>query len=161
MKECFKCGAEKPLTDFYKHSRMKDGHLNKCKECTKRDVRDRRFDPKTREAVLAYDRARGNRQPPEYFVAYREKYPEKLKARLKANRERWPEKYKARNAVSNAVRDGRLHKPDHCESCGTSDFRQLEGHHDDYSKPLDVRWLCAPCHRQWHAANDMEATWVA
>ena len=146
MKECFKCGAEKPLTDFYKHSRMKDGHLNKCKECTKRDVRDRRFDPKTREAVLAYDRARGSRQSPEYLKEYRE---------------RWPEKYKAHQAVRNAVRDGGLHKPDHCESCGTSDFRQLEGHHDDYSKPLDVRWLCAPCHKQWHAANDMEAAWVA
>lgn len=142
MKECFKCGAEKPLTDFYKHSRMKDGHLNKCKECTKRDVRDRRFDPEKREAVLEYDRSRGSRQNPE---------------RNKEYRKRWPEKRKAQNAVNNAVRDGRLHKPDHCETCGTSDFRQLEGHHDDYSKPLDVRWLCSACHSQWHAANDMEA----
>jgi hypothetical protein len=39
MKTCFKCQEMKPLCEFYPHKRMKDGHLNKCKTCTRRDVR--------------------------------------------------------------------------------------------------------------------------
>jgi hypothetical protein len=40
-KICFKCNIEKPLSDYYKHKMMSDGHLNKCKVCTKKDTRER------------------------------------------------------------------------------------------------------------------------
>ena len=130
LKECFKCGAEKPRTDFYKHSKMKDGLLGKCKECAKKDVRDRRFNPKFRDAVLEYDRCRKER-------------------RGKPNRS--ANQVRAHNALARAKTKGKIVKKDNCENCD-SDFAVL-AHHDDYLKPLDVRWLCQACHMEWHAVN--------
>lgn len=59
-KKCFKCGAIKPLFNFYKHKQMKDGHLNKCKDCNKKDTKDNR--KKNIDYYREYDRKRGNRQ---------------------------------------------------------------------------------------------------
>lgn len=133
MKECFKCKTIKPLSDFYKHKAMADGHLNKCKECTKIDVKERRS---TNPAVQEYDRNRGNRQDLEYLRDYRKRYPKK---------------YKAHSWVNNAVRRGQLLKKDDCEECGSS--FALEAHHDDYDKPTQVRWLCSLCHKRWHSQH--------
>jgi len=59
---------------------------------------------------------------------------------------RYPHKKKASTAVGNALRDGRLfRKP--CEVCGSL---KVQAHHDDYSKPLDVRWLCVAHHAEHH-----------
>ena len=132
-KECFKCGEVKSLSEFYKHKMMKDGHVNKCKECNKKDVTENRKDKV--EYYRAYDRGRGNRQTDGYLKKYRE-----------AN----PNKYKAHILVSNAVRDGKLF-PEPCEECFNT--HDVHAHHDDYLKPLNVRWLCAAHHRQWHIAN--------
>lgn len=61
---------------------------------------------------------------------------------------RYPEKYKARMAVQTALRNGRLSKQP-CEIC--SEIRSV-AHHDDYAKPLSVRWLCTPHHLETHSA---------
>lgn len=66
-------------------------------------------------------------------------------ARYAARRERFPEQYDAHRAVYTAVRNGTLIKPTACERCGTTGVR-LDGSHDDYSKPLEVEWLCRKCH---------------
>lgn len=54
--------------------------------------------------------------------------------------------------VKDAIEEGHLVRPDQCEDCGGGG--QILGHHDDYSKPLDVRWLCNSCHRKWHNKNE-------
>ena len=129
MKTCRKCGEQRPLDDFYVHPKMADGHLNACKACVKGAVRaDRRVNDRVRE----YDRKRGSRRPHAATQEYRAKNPEA---------------YQAHTAVSNAVRDGRLRK-EPCLFCGEA---RVHGHHRDYSKPLEVVWLCAKCHHRLHA----------
>lgn len=150
MKTCFKCSRSLPLDAFYAHPGMADGRLNKCKECAKADVRKHREE--NLERVKAYDRARGSLP---HRVALREEYAKTARG-IEANRaakERWisrnPEKRKAQQAVNNAVRDGKMVKPDRCERCGQTHSR-IHGHHADYSKPLDVKWVCPQCHRAEH-----------
>ncbi|HEC73154.1 MAG TPA: hypothetical protein ENI26_02140 [Methylophaga aminisulfidivorans] len=60
--------------------------------------------------------------------------------------QRNPTKRQAHNQVANALRDGRLEKQP-CEVCGE---KEVHAHHDDYAKPLDVRWLCNKHHNEWH-----------
>lgn len=65
---------------------------------------------------------------------------------------RWPEKVEAREKLQMAVRVGDIERPDTCEKCGRSDMA-IQAHHDDYSQPYDVRWLCAPCHGAEHVGE--------
>jgi len=55
-----------------------------------------------------------------------------------------PEKKRAQKKVANAIKYGRLVRPNICEHCDTHVF--TEASHTDYDKPLDVEWLCKPCH---------------
>ena len=59
--------------------------------------------------------------------------------------------------VEKAIQKGVL-VPMDCESCGANyEFKDgrnaVQAHHDDYNKPLEVRWLCQPCHHEWHKTH--------
>lgn len=54
------------------------------------------------------------------------------------------EKTNAHAKVHRAIANGRLVRSMNCEECGKK--CKTEGHHEDYSKPLDVIWLCKICH---------------
>ena len=128
VKTCFKCGAEKAITEFYVHPQMGDGRLNKCKQCTRKDVSKNYQD--NLDYYRAYDKKRGFRPSS-------------------------PEKTVARNAVNRALKMGRIVRGP-CE-IGTECFGRIEGHHDDYSKPLEVRWLCKKHHAEAHTQQDTVA----
>ena len=130
MKRCFKCDEVKPMTEFYRHPMMGDGHLGKCKTCAKYDVRKNR--EARRDYYVEYDRERS-------------KAPE----RIKSIGRRTPVRLKATQKVYQAVKRGKLVRQP-CEVCGAE---KVEAHHPDYSKPLDVMWLCRKHHADWHRAN--------
>lgn len=149
-KICFKCGVGKPVDEFYRHPAMADGRLNKCKACTKRDVRDNYR--ANRPQYLQYERGRLHLP---HRVEARKQYAKSdvgaavMRKSRQGYWERNPLKKAAHTATCNAIRDGKLIRQP-CEVCGES---RAEAHHDDYSKPLDVRWLCKRHHDEWHQNN--------
>lgn len=136
-KKCFKCKLFKDLEDFYPHPRMKDGHLNKCKECNKKDTNNRYY--KDFDKIQKYEKER------EQTDHRKQKKLEYQRKRRALN----PEKNKARQIVSNAIRYGKLKKQP-CEICG----EKAQAHHEDYSKPLEIKWLCFKHHRESHGQLD-------
>lgn len=134
MKVCFKCKEKKAIDEYYKHPKMADGHLGKCKDCTKRDV------IVNREANAEYYRE---------YDSERAKLP-KRKASSAAISSRWRRSdsrhTRAHNAVTRAVRAGKLLKCK-CERCGR---QNAHAHHDDYDFPLQVMWLCPLHHKERH-----------
>ena len=59
IKKCIACGIEKDLSEYYKHSEMKDGHLNKCKECVKKYAVKYGYKTRSTEEGLEKERQRG------------------------------------------------------------------------------------------------------
>lgn len=146
---CKKCSLDKPSDAFYTSNR------SRCKDCVKANVLAYRN--ANLESARAYDRARGSLP---HRVAARTAYQQTpaYAASHQAANGRWmdahPERRKADVALNNAVRDGRVTPWPLCAVPECVD--QPEAHHPDYSRPLDVVWLCPGHHRPAHAlvAND-------
>jgi len=135
-KECKKCGKLKPLSDFYVHKMMLDGYLNFCKECVKLRISihyHRNGDSMREKERARFQERKKGKVYHDYINLHRHDYP---------------------NYKKNATNDVRRKltykglRPDKCLICGT--FCIPEGHHPDYSKPLEVIWCCSICHKRFH-----------
>lgn len=134
FKKCLKCHEEKGLDMFYRHEHMRDGRVNKCKECARKEATENR--KKNIDRVRAYDRARS-------------KNPERIALATEVSR-RWRAQDRRRaaahSAVARAIRAGTLERKP-CQRCGEE---KSLAHHEDYSNQLEVVWLCQPCHKERH-----------
>lgn len=132
MKACNKCGVSKPH-DSYAKTRPAV-----CKACTSEYNR----------AYRAANREKISERMKVYQKDYRERTRDERVAVNRLWRERNKEKVDAHNALGNAIRFGKITKPLNCSDC--NDSGRLEAHHEDYTKHLDVEWLCSSCHRLRH-----------
>lgn len=108
-----------------------------CATCKSRE-RMRRLRAENPERVHGVDRERYYRDRKKRLAAMAER----------AKRYAGTPQRQARVAVGNAIRAGRLVRPAECQKCARSCVPHA--HHDDYSRPLDVRWLCTGCHGEEH-----------
>ena len=136
MKQCRRCFAEKDEADFNRNRTAKDGLQGWCRVCQLNGLREWNIQhPEKRRAQL------------------RNQYIREIE-RLggpRPTKQSSLEKRRARRRLEKAVRAGLVQRPALCEVCGCS--AKVQGHHDDYTKPLDVRWLCPRCHGLTHAGT--------
>lgn len=151
-KRCRDCGLTKPLNEFYPHPEMRDGHLNKCKDCVRGRVLKHRSHNLDR--IREYDRKRHNTDKGRSRrAAYSRKMsidPEWVE-KQKIKKKEWIEKNRIKRAAhilaGNAIRSGLLVR-EPCFKCGSC--VDVDAHHEDYMRPLDVVWLCGLCHGLRH-----------
>lgn len=145
---CSRCQEVKPRTEFERHQSAKDGLRGYCKVCKKaekkryylkypekkRALRRRCKSTKVRNAIKKKERYHND-------PVYREKKKEVWRQAQRL----FPEKVRARRQLQRAVRAGRI--PKFPCPCGNPNS---QGHHEDYSKPFEVVWMCASCHMKEH-----------
>lgn len=123
-KACGHCHKDLPASEFNRCSYSATGLRSQCKECM------------SQQRAESADKRRAYRQRPDVKQWYRA-YRISRRADEKIKRD-------ARNATRTLTRQP-------CEVCGND---KAQAHHDDYSKPLDVRWLCTKHHAEWHKHNE-------
>jgi hypothetical protein len=138
MKRCYDCGLEKPLSDFYKNASKPDGLTPACKECHRAWRKDHYR--RNAEAVSASNRA-WDKEHPDLVRAYNAK---STRARYRIKKHTGI--FAVYHLVARAVKAGVI-TPEPCRICGG---RDVEAHHEDYKKPLDVLWYCRRHHARLH-----------
>ena len=178
-RQCNKCSNHLSAECFYANPGSKDGLTKRCKSCIRAAIKtyqlknrerlrlkqreryylhreelaaaNRKFRMENRERLTDRRRAlyRKNREKKlAENKRYFESKPEARRSILKRYYERHPERFKARRAVMIAVRSGKLVRPVECSRCDSE--KSIQAHHEDYSKPLDVIWVCQKCHTDIH-----------
>lgn len=148
MKTCIKCSQTKQLSDYYKYNQRY--YSSYCKECQNSYVKNNPHTPTRQRArsnndisVLSairlsdreYQRRR-RAQNPQWKARQTLEYYHKNKEKIKAHR-----------LIHKQLMTGQMKKLP-CQICNAS--THIQGHHPDYSKPLEVVWLCPSHHKLEH-----------
>lgn len=161
-KICGKCQLELPLMLFPRNRSKSGGFDSRCKNCSRVAAstwyaanKDRakswkiEYYAKNREKLLVQMREYSNLNKEILLKKqreYRAANASRIAEQQRLSQQRYPEKHGARLLTQDAIRTGILSRQC-CEKCGAE---KTEAHHDDYSKPLQVRWLCHTHHAEHH-----------
>jgi len=132
LSRCKICGNNKPKDEFYLDHRYRNGHGSWCKRCVSEYQKNWYLENKSK--ILDKQHKYGRT----------DKGKKVMKETLARMSRKYPEKFKARWTVRDALKSGKLEKRP-CLICGDVNS---EAHHHDYTKSLDVSWLCMKHHRQ-------------
>lgn len=145
-KTCCSCRRTIPVECFGKNKTKRDGYQTMCRDCFRLYGKNNRgmlrlyyreYSLKNKTRIVAVSknwRLRNGDRVSSMHIRYRNKFPDKHSARIELN---------------NAIKLGLVNKPRSCGLCGRAP-KYLHGHHEDYSKPLDVLWVCPLCHSLIH-----------
>lgn len=135
---------------FSRHRLGKDGLRPWCRGCV------REYAASNKEHIREYAkewRDRNRERISEYMAKWRDENRSANRSKNRSAVESWYEKTpgakKAHREFNAAVKQGLIARPDACSRCGR--VGKVHGHHADYSKPMEVEWLCPICHRREHA----------
>lgn len=152
MKKCSKCLIEKSEDLFWKRNNRKSAVNSECKSCC--SERRRKFYAENNIDIL--------QKRKKYYLENREKFFQYVKKYQKNNpkyrkyqnqylikkRKSHDQKFLARQIVQLALKGKMIFKPLQCARCES--MEKIEAHHEDYARPLDILWVCYPCHRMIH-----------
>ena len=172
MQKCTRCEIEKELSEFHRRSQRSRGYNTICKLCLnsrrnesveknrekfRKQAND--FYYRNREKQLAKVKAWWSSLSEERKQQVRDKKKKRFHASPEQKRRKLhytqnvydKKKFKANKILNDAVRKG-MFKPRECTVCKQE--KKLDGHHNDYSKPLDVIWVCRKCHSDIHKKKE-------
>lgn len=149
MKTCKTCNQTKELTSFIKHN------SNRCKSCLNAyNTEWRRNNPLKYKKIYTEGYLRNKEVVCKKTNDYRKRHPIVAAVSQRNYVARHPQKVKAHSLVYRNIKSGILVKM----PCGICGCEKVEAHHENYSNPLEVKWLCVPHHKAWHRAFEAEVS---
>lgn len=147
---CTLCGETRPMDSFHRDASKSSGFKRYCKACAKA-----RHAP-VQQATRRSDKGRERRREWARTRTLSGAAIERERRKSRRRHHRYPEKALAHRLVREAIVRGDIVKPTTCTRCNAvprprrDGASTLQAHHSDYSKPLDVSWLCVGCHTKEH-----------
>jgi len=138
-RRCPTCSLSLPIQQFHRDKRNKSGYSCYCKACKAKRSRV--------ERVLNTEDYRDRNR--KYRERNRERINAKVRERSNAYRKAYLVQIRAKNRVYKARRLGKLIK-EGCQFKSKNCGGEINAHHCDYSKPLDIVWCCVKHHKAWH-----------